>query len=107
MFVKFIKILVLPILCNKKSIKYFKAYDARYYYPTKKVLFYSSYNVYRRRKSYDHFKKYFKSSIFLEERKIREYSILKALENNKDNLFLEFGVFQGKSINFFAKKNRS
>ena len=29
---------------------------------------------------------------------------MKALENNKDNLFLEFGVFQGKSINFFAKK---
>ena len=36
---------------------------------------------------------------------IKEYSIDRALElNSNDQFFLEFGVFQGKSINFFAKK---
>ena len=58
-------------------------------------------------KSYNHFKKFFKTAIFLDESQIKEYSINRALElNSNDQFFLEFGVFQGKSINFFAKNCR-
>ena len=50
-------------------------------------------------------KNFFKTAIFLDESQIKEYSINRALElNSNDQFFLEFGVFQGKSINFFAKK---
>ena len=46
-----------------------------------------------------------KSSIFIKNDDIRKYSISKALKNtdNKDNLFFEFGVYKGDSINLFAK----
>ena len=44
-----------------------------------------------------------KSSIFLKDNEIRKHSILNALNNNGNNdLFLEFGVFKGYSINLFA-----
>ena len=108
MFVKFIKILVLPILhAIRKVLNILKKHMIPDIIIQPKKSYFTAHTMFieeEEKKSYDHFKKYFKSSIFLEERKIREYSILKALENNKDNLFLEFGVFQGKSINFFAKK---
>ena len=44
------------------------------------------------------------SSIFLKPKDIRNFAISKSLKNIKDtsNLFLEFGVFKGESINFFA-----
>lgn len=45
--------------------------------------------------------------VFDNDESIREYSITKSLEQNssslKESLFLEFGVFRGNSINFFAK----
>lgn len=108
MFVKFIKILVLPILhAIRKVLNILKKHMMPDIIIQPKKSYFTAHTMFteeEEKKSYDHFKKYFKSSIFLEETKIREYSILKALENNKDNLFLEFGVFQGKSINFFAKK---
>jgi len=46
-----------------------------------------------------------KSLVFLKDNEIRKYSISEAIKNNsnKDNLFLEFGVFKGTSINLFAK----
>ena len=46
-----------------------------------------------------------KSAIFLKSNDIRKYSISKALNNsnNSDNLFLEFGVYKGDSINLFGK----
>ena len=46
-----------------------------------------------------------KSSIFVKDDDIRKYCISKALKNsdNKDNLFFEFGVYTGGSINLFAK----
>jgi len=56
--------------------------------------------------SYNHFKKYFHSSIFLfYKEEILEYAIKKSLKN-KDNinkLNLEFGVWKGDSINFISK----
>ncbi len=109
MFVKLIKILVLPILHSiRKILNIIKKHmmpdiiiQPKKSYFTAHKMFYEEEEI----KSYNHFKKFFKSAIFLEEKKIKEYSILKALEINKDdNLFLEFGVFQGKSINLFAKK---
>ena len=53
--------------------------------------------------SYQYFKKYFSSSMFLKGKKIKEYAISKALEINDEGLFLEFGVHKGVSINFFSK----
>jgi hypothetical protein len=53
--------------------------------------------------SYEHFNKYFKSAVFLKEKKIKEYAISHALELNNDGLFIEFGVYKGASANFFSK----
>lgn len=57
---------------------------------------------------YNHFKKYFPTSMLFNTHKdIREFSILEALENetkkNNSNLYLEFGVATGSTINFFSK----
>ena len=45
------------------------------------------------------------SSIFVKPEDIRKYSVSKALNNskNQNDLFLEFGVFEGESINTFSK----
>jgi hypothetical protein len=60
--------------------------------------------------SYQHFKKYFDSSVLFEsEESIREYALKESLRNsdkNKnecDGLYFEFGVFKGASINQFAQ----
>ena len=54
--------------------------------------------------SYEHFKKHFPNIVFLDKKKIREFSICKAIENHQDNYnYLEFGVYKGDSINTFAK----
>ena len=57
--------------------------------------------------SYNYFKEYFYNSILLNSVKsIRVYSIKKSLEfanlKNEDELFLEFGVHIGKTINLFS-----
>ena len=54
---------------------------------------------------YNHFKKYFKNSIFLFADAIREYSIKKSIKNDKNlsKYYLEFGVYVGTSINFFSQ----
>ncbi len=55
---------------------------------------------------YEHFKKYFKSSIFISTTKLaRDYAIKEALRNDQDGkkFYLEFGVHTGGSINFFSK----
>jgi hypothetical protein len=56
-------------------------------------------------KSYEHFKKYFKNAIFLDTKRIRKYAILSALKNDTEQkqLYLEFGVFNGQSINYLSK----
>ena len=50
------------------------------------------------------------SSIFIKPKDIRRYAVSQGIKNltNKEDLFLEFGVFRGESINPFAnilKKN--
>ncbi len=57
------------------------------------------------RESYNHFKKYFYTSLLVKTRHVsREYAIKKALENHEENdFYLEFGVFQGTSINQSSK----
>ncbi len=54
---------------------------------------------------YEHFKKYFPTTVFVKFEDIRKYAIKEALinSNKSDNSFyLEFGVFSGQSINFFS-----
>ena len=56
--------------------------------------------------TYDYFKKYFeKNIIFSDLKKIREYAIRSSLSNDKYNeyYYLEFGVWEGSSSNFFSK----
>ena len=54
---------------------------------------------------YLHFKKHFKTSIFLDSSNIRKYAITKAVNNDpKQELFyLEFGVWKGQTINQLSK----
>ncbi|MDC2975943.1 class I SAM-dependent methyltransferase [bacterium] len=68
-------------------------------------------------KSYNHFKKHFSNSILINDKlgtliskqkamnKIREFSIKRSILNdrNQENLYLEFGVHSGKSINYLSK----
>ena len=68
----------------------------------------SAYDVFRKEEilnCYNHFKKYFKEVIFLDHWGIKEYSIKKAVENDKtfQDTYLEFGVSRGVSINFLSK----
>ena len=79
----------------------------RYAYPD-----YSSppsvYRIYKEHQAincFEHFKKYFKNSIFLSTDKIRGYALNATKENDNasDYFYIEFGVFSGTSINFFSK----
>ena len=61
---------------------------------------------------YEYFKAHMEnSSIFLKVEDIRNYSLHRAIKNiddiNNDDLFLEFGVYTGGSINLFAKQLQS
>ena len=56
--------------------------------------------------TYDYFKKHFEKSLILNDTiKIREYAIQSSLLNdkNKEYYYLEFGVYKGRSSNFFSK----
>ena len=55
--------------------------------------------------SYEVFKPHFKNSnVFSDDNSIRSFAINEAIKTfDNDNLFLEFGVFKGDSINLFAK----
>tara|TARA_B110000971_G_scaffold218568_1_gene257669 strand:- start:1050 stop:1790 length:741 start_codon:yes stop_codon:yes gene_type:complete len=68
----------------------------------------SPYKLYEKEeleKCYNHFKKYFKTAIFLDSNSIRKYSIKRASENDKkqEYYYLEFGVFRGTTINRFSE----
>ena len=55
--------------------------------------------------TYDYFEKYFeKSLIFNDRTEIRKYAVQSSLLNDKNQeyYYLEFGVWQGKSSNFFS-----
>ena len=72
---------------------------------SKKKLSFEMYESEQLEKCYNHFKKYFSNSIFLDGEKIQEYAISKALKNDPEKKFtyLEFGVFKGGTINYFSK----
>jgi len=55
--------------------------------------------------SYQNFKIYFNSSLIMKAKYIKQWAIKLAIDNNKslDNLFLEFGVHLGQSINPLSK----
>ena len=66
------------------------------------------YNLYRKEEifnSYNHFKKFFKNSILINQNKIRIYAIKTAKKNDSENKFsyLEFGVWKGTTIKLFSK----
>ena len=101
---KIIKILLLPILHGiRKCITVIRNHCL----PLPPARF-STYDRYEREefeKSYNHFKPYFKTSVFLEKHRIQEYAIKESIKNDKNLNFhyLEFGVYVGTSINFFSK----
>lgn len=55
--------------------------------------------------SYNKFKSYFYSSLFISSKKINEFALKRSIKNFdlKNPYFLEFGVFDGTSINKFAQ----
>jgi len=63
------------------------------------------YNEEEKINCYNHFKKYFKSALFLESKGTRQYAIKNALRNdpNQDYTYLEFGVYKGASVNDLSK----
>ena len=74
--------------------------------PEKKITPYTMFRDEQLSNCYEHFKKYFKSSIFISTtRLLREYAIKESLVNDKncENFSLEFGVHKGESVNFFSK----
>lgn len=66
---------------------------------------YEEYKKEQIKNSYENFKKYFPSAIFLSSRDIKNHALKKALENDIDQqcLYLEFGVWYGRSINRLSK----
>ena len=109
---KIIKILVLPILHFIKRILTIlkvhalpeapKPRTSPFHYKKTSYHYYQDEEI---EKCYQHFKKHFKTSVFFEDRTIRDYAITQAIKNDKnlEKTYLEFGVFVGKSINFFSK----
>ena len=54
-------------------------------------------------KSYNYFSNYFSKSLLSTDEKVREFGIKKSLETfNKEDYFLEFGVYKGSTIKLFA-----
>lgn len=109
MLIKVIKFILLPILHSvRKVLNILAKHASPNYMPPPIRSYTSAFNYFVKEeelKNYEHFKKFFKKSIFIDENQIKEYSIKQAIDNDKEgkNFYLEFGVFQGKSINFFSK----
>ena len=94
----------MPILkLTRRILNVLKKYAYPDYSPSPSV--YQIYKEHQAINCFEHFKKYFKNSIFLSADKIREYAINTAKENDNvsDYFYIEFGVFSGTSINFFSK----
>jgi len=96
---------LMPIL---KLIRRFLNVLKRYAYPdySSPPSVYQLYKEEQAKSCFEHFKKFFKTSIFLSSNKIREYALDAAKENDNDSdyFYIEFGVYSGTSINFFSKK---
>ena len=88
----------------------FKKYFFEYKKKNSETFAYDKFREFELESSYNHFKKYFYDAIFLNKRDLRKYAIKNALklDQNEENLFLEFGVYKGETANFFSsflKKN--
>ena len=96
---------IMPIL---KLIRRFLNVLKRYAYPnySPPPSVYQLYKEEQAMSCFEHFKKFFKTSIFLNSNKIRGYAVDAAKENDNDSdyFYIEFGVYSGTSINFFSKK---
>ena len=66
---------------------------------------YNTYVVEQKKKSYETFKQYYQKSIFVKREDYHKYIIERAKKNDPltKKFYLEFGVFEGTSINFFSK----
>ena len=73
--------------------------------PPLSLALYEMYEKEEIKKCYETFKPHFQKSIFLDYIDYRKFIIERAKENDKYNkkFYLEFGVWVGKSINFFSK----
>ena len=73
--------------------------------PVKSKSIFDIYNEEEKINCYNHFKKYFKNSLFLESKGTREYAIKNALRNdpNIELTYIEFGVYKGASVNDLSK----
>jgi hypothetical protein len=93
MTIKVIKFFIIPLLhFIRKVLNVLKKHMLPDIVLPPKRTYYNAFEMYLKEeevKSYNYFKKFFKSSIFLNENDIKTYAI-------------KFGVFQGKSINFFS-----
>ena len=107
--IKILKPILLPFLhFIRRVFTVLKKHCLPIYVPKTHKMYKTSYELYIKEeelKSYEHFKKYFKSSIFLDTKRIRKYAILNSLKNDMEQkqLYLEFGVFNGRSINYLSK----
>lgn len=70
----------------------------------------SAYELYKDEmivEGYNHFKKYFENAVFISNKSLHfDYSIKKSLKLNadtKDGLFIEFGVYKGKNVNYISR----
>ena len=96
---------LMPILkFIRRVLNVFKRYAYPDYASPPSV--YQLYQEEQTRSCFEHFKKFFKTSIFLNSNTIRGYALDDALENDKEAgyFYIEFGVYSGTSINFFSKK---
>lgn len=73
-----------------------------------KPIYSSSFKLYEKdemEKCYNHFKGYFKNSMFMDTNELRKFSIIRAKDNNNFNeseCYLEFGVWRGTTINLLS-----
>ena len=87
----------------KRSLNVIKQYVMPDYKAPQSI--YQMYSDEEIEKCFQHFKKYFKTSLFLDTWRLREHAIVKAIENDSslEKTYIEFGVFSGSSINFLSK----
>ena len=96
---------IMPILkLIRRFLNVLKRYASADYSSPPSV--YQLYKEEQAKNCFEHFKKFFKTSIFLSSNKIRGYALDAAKENDNDSdyFYIEFGVYSGTSINFFSKK---
>jgi len=112
----FIKNFLFSIKYIRSVLKYYtspntKPYALRFYEvaslpPTERITSWSLYENEEIIKCYNHFKIFFKNAVFLSDKNsVLEYAIKKSLQLNleQSGTYLEFGVWNGNSINFLSK----